>query len=285
MRFSEPSREASRVATGTKNVILAAAVSAAVLTVAACMGGQAAGSSFVPAHPGVLTVATAFLPAPGFWQGHPPTSEGFEAGLAQALAHHLGLDRVKVVQVPFARIVAGHLAGADLALSQLTPTAKREQSLDFTEPYLTAPPGVLARRSVDATDVKGLRQLRWVVSRVSTLTPIVMDKIRPSRAPIEVEDRADALKVLRSGRADALLLDLPVALGLARAEPQRFHVLGQLDSEGAGLAAALPNRSKNDEVVDSAIRALTADGTIARLVKRWLGESENDVRLILTEST
>jgi ABC-type amino acid transport substrate-binding protein len=150
---------------------------------------------------------------------------------------------------------------------------------------MTAPPGVLARRSVDATDVKGLRELRWVVSRVSTLTPIVMDKIRPSHAPVEVEDRAAALKVLRSGKADALLLDLPVALGLAHDEPQRFHVLGQLDGETEGLAAALPDGSKNVEIVDSAIRALTADGTIGRLLKRWLGKSQNDVPLILTEST
>ena len=254
-----------------------------MLTVSACAGGQgAAGSTFEPAKPGVLTVATAFLPAPGFWQGRPPRS-GIEAGLAAALARRLGLDRVDVVQVPFANLVAGRLGGADIALSQLTPTSKRERSLDFTTPYLTAPPGILARRSVQATDVKGLRKLRWVVSRVSTLTPILMQKIRPSRAPIVVEDRADALEVLRSGRADALLLDLPVALGLARDEAGRFHVLGQLDGE-EGLAAALPDGSKNDEIVDSAIRALTADGTISRLVKRWLGETEADVPLILTES-
>jgi polar amino acid transport system substrate-binding protein len=88
--------------------------------------------------------------------------------------------------------------------------------------------------------------------------------------------------VLRAGRADALLLDLPVALGLARAEAGRFHVLGQLDGD-EGLAAALPEGSPNREIVDSAIRALRADGTIDRLVSRWLGESIDDVPLILTE--
>jgi hypothetical protein len=35
--------------------------------------------------------------------------------------------------------------------------------------------------------------------------------------------------------------------------------------------------------VDSAIRALIANGTIGRLVSRWLGKSANDVPLILTE--
>src|SRR5689334_23480466 len=123
---------------------LAALLGAAALTATACGGGgSAAGSSFEPMKPGVLTVATAFLPAPGFWQGRPPTA-GFEAGLAAALAHRLGLHRVDVVQVPFGQIVRGKLGGADIALSQLTPTGEREKSVDFTTSYLDAPPGVLA---------------------------------------------------------------------------------------------------------------------------------------------
>lgn len=184
--------------------------------------------------------------------------------------------------MPFASIIKGKLGGADLALSQLTPTEERERSVDFSTPYLTAPPGVLARIGVEAADTKELRELDWVVSRVSTLTPILMQRVRPLHPPIEVEDRAQALDVLRSGKAEALLLDLPVALGLAHDEGDRFHVLGQLDG-GEDLAAALPNGSGNREIVDSAIRALEADGTIDRLVSRWLGESEEDVPLILTE--
>jgi polar amino acid transport system substrate-binding protein len=270
------SRSSTRVA-----VLAALLVAAAFVTSACSIERNAAGSKFEPAKPGVLTVATAFLPAPGFWEGDPPTS-GFEAQLAAALAEHLRLDRVEVVQVPFAEIVRGKLRGADIALSQLTPTAKREHSVDFSTPYLTAAPGILARRAVQATDIKDLRGLRWVVSSVSTLTPIVLDRIRPSIDPIVVEDRTQALAVLRSNRVDALMLDLPVALGLAHAQPQRLHVLGQL-SGGEGLAAALPDGSHNREIVDSAINALQADGTIDRLVSRWLGEKVDDVPLILTE--
>jgi polar amino acid transport system substrate-binding protein len=260
--------------------VLAASLGAAALALAGCtLEHSAAGAPFRPATPGVLTVATAFLPAPGFWEGSPPT-RGFEAGLASALARRLGLRRVKVVQVPFASIVGGKLGGADLALSQLTPTKDREKSLDFTTPYLEAPPGVLARQGVSASDVKGLQQLPWVVSRVSTLTPIVMDQIRPDHPPVMTEDRSGALDVLRSGGADALLLDLPVALGLALSDPG-FQVLGQLPGEEA-LAGALPNGSSNLEIVDSELRALQANGTIGKLVSRWLGTSEEDVPLILT---
>jgi len=233
----------------------------------------------VPKEPGVLTVATAFLPAPGFWSG-PDARSGFEAGLALALAHKLGLHRVKVVQVPFASVVRGRLNGADIGISQVTPTTLREKTADFSTPYLTAPPGVLARHGVQAIDLQSLRGLRWVTARVSTLTPIVENTVRPSNPAIGVQDRAEALAVLRSGRADALLLDLPVALGLAHAEPGRFEVLGQL-SGSETLAAVLPKDSPNLDVVDSSIRALIANGTVSRLASKWLGNQEN-VPLIRT---
>jgi polar amino acid transport system substrate-binding protein len=257
------------------------ALLSAVLVVSACASDPNAGTTFRPAKPGVLTVATAFLPAPGFWEGKPATSGGFEAGLAKALAGRLGLHTVRVVQVPFADITAGKLGGADIGLSQLTATKEREHHLDFTTPYLTSPPGVLARTGVEADDAAALRDLDWVVSTASSLTPIVGDTIRPAQPPMQTLDRTEALAVLRAGKADALLLDLPVALGLARAEPGRFHVVGQLGG-GEGLAVALPDGSSNTEVVDSAIRHLQADGTIDSLASKWLGD-ETDVPLIRTE--
>ncbi|MGH3054619.1 MAG: transporter substrate-binding domain-containing protein, partial [Gaiellaceae bacterium] len=154
-------------------VILAVLLVATAVVVSGCAVERgAAGAKFVPKEPGVLTVATAFVPAPGFWFG-PGAKSGFEAGLALALAHKLGLERVKVVQVPFGSVVRGRLDGADLGLSQVTPTPGRERTADFSSPYLTAPPGVLALSGASAIDLQGLRGLRWVISRISTLTPIV----------------------------------------------------------------------------------------------------------------
>jgi ABC-type amino acid transport substrate-binding protein len=100
-------------------------------------------------------------------------------------------------------IVFTRFRRADIALSQLTPTDERRKHVDFTDAYLTSPPGVLLRAGVDAIDVHELQQLRWVVSSASTLTPIVTDRIRPEHDPLVVVDRAQALRVLRSGRGAA----------------------------------------------------------------------------------
>jgi polar amino acid transport system substrate-binding protein len=249
---------------------------------AGCATG-AAGEPFKPAHPGVLTVATAVVPAPGFWNGTPasPTG-GFEYQLAVDVAKHLGLHRVRVVIVPFARIAAGHLGGADLALTQMTATAARQQTEDFTTPYLTAPPAVLAPPRVKASDLKALQSLRWVGLATSTLTPLLTGTVRPDTSPIIVSDRKSELDALDSGNADAVLLDLPVAEGLARAHPGLYHVVGQL-SGGEGLSVVLPHSSGNTEITDSAVRALLANNTIADLANRWLGGTGANIPLIRTE--
>ena len=75
-----------------------------------------------PTVPGTLTVATT-LPAPGFWEGDDVTivGGGYEWGLARALADEFDLN-LKIIDVPFADIVAGDMDGADMALAQIEIT-------------------------------------------------------------------------------------------------------------------------------------------------------------------
>lgn len=262
---------------------VAAALAGALLAVllAACsVNDTATGADFEPRKPDTLVVATANPSAPALWRkGKDGRYRGFEADLARELATGLGLPRVEVVTVPFAEIVDGRLGDADLAISQVTPTDERAKQVSFSTPYLRAPPGVLARKGVEAEDAAGLKELRWLITEPSTLTPIVEDSIRPDRGPRLVRDRAAALSVLRAGQADAYLVDLPVALGLARDEPDEFDVLGHLPGDEA-LAAVLPKGSANVDAVDAQIRRLEADGTIDRLADRWLGSTADDVPLI-----
>jgi polar amino acid transport system substrate-binding protein len=216
-------------------------------------------------------VATAFFPAPGFWEGQPSApSGGFEWDLARKLAARFGLATVSVVVVPFGDLIAGHLHGADIALSELTPTTERAKVLDFSTPYLSAPPGVVVRPGTNTPDVAALRTLKWVTLKGSTLTTVVNTEIRPEQPALVVDGRPQALDDIASRKADAMLLDLPVALALARAMPDRYAVSAQLEGS-EGLAVALPNNSSNDEAVDTAIRAFLADGTIDKLSIRWFG--------------
>lgn len=259
---------------------VASALAALLLVLAGCASHDSStGRDLEPTEPGTLVVATAVLPAPGLWEERDGGGyEGFEAELADAIAERLDLDEVRIVQVPFGEIAAGRLEGADVAISQLTPTPERDEVLDFTVGYLDASPGVLVRAGVEARDARQLRALRWTVLEGSTLTAIVEERVRPEAESVVVTSRADSLAAIADGDADAVLLDLPVAQALARAAPDDLEVAGQLPGTES-LALAVPEGSPNLDALDAAVRALIADGTVERLADRWLG-SAGDVRLI-----
>lgn len=268
---------------------LIAVLGASCLLLAACQESPAGGAAgtFKPRTPHVLTVATDVIPLPGMFEGtasHP--TGGFEFELAQELARRFKLDRVRLVTVPFARLVSGNLGGADLAMSLLTPTSAREQVLDFSDPYLDAPPVVLTRAGVSVPDLETARGLRWVSQEQTTLQPILDAVIQPTTAPVHVATRAQKVAALLHGRADAALFDFPLGVAFAQESGGALHVAAQLE-QPEQIAAALPQGSGNVQAVSSAIRALGADGTINQLEQKWLGPaaSSNGQNIPLLEST
>lgn len=255
------------------------AVLASVLALGAGGCGSISGSAgqFTPAHRGVLTVATSTVPTAGFWEGsvgHP--TGGFEYELARELADRFGLGAVRVRIVHFHRIVAGHLDGADLGLSLLTPTAERERSLDFSTPYLDAPATVLVSSGTKVPDLASARELRWGAVRSTTFVERIANQIDPETATETFDGQREMLAALRAGRVDAVLFDLPLAVSLASNSGGRLDAVAQLP-EPEEIAVALPKGSGNVEAVDSAIRAFTADGTIHDLLDRWVGPEAANV--------
>jgi polar amino acid transport system substrate-binding protein len=253
----------------------AASLGAATLLVSVCLGacgtgGLGAAGSFTPGTPDTLTVATAQIPDPGFWEGTPahPTG-GFEYGLAQALAARFGLAHLRVMIVPFAKLVNGELGGADLALSDITVTAQRAQHVDFSTSYLKAPPAIVVAPGTEVPDVDTAQTLRFAVQTGTTLLSALDDQIRPNGPSLVLTHQREVLAAFHARRANAVMLDLPVALAYARQSPHAYSVAVQLPSDYV-LAAALPKGSDNLEAVDSAMRAFTTDGTIEALGRRWL---------------
>ncbi len=180
----------------------------ASLALSACgSGGLGAAGDFSPRVAGTLTVATAQIPDPGLWAGtaaHP--SGGFEYGLARALAARFGLARVKVKLVPFSQLVAGNLAGADVALSDITVTSEREQKVDFSAPYLKAPPAILVRPGTEVPDVYAARKLHFAVQQGTTLEQDLNGAIEPLQMPTVLHHQREVLLALRIGRANAAML-------------------------------------------------------------------------------
>jgi ABC-type amino acid transport substrate-binding protein len=250
----------------------------ALLCVAALVGcgvrsTSPAAGTFVPRNPGTLTVVTSEVPTIGFFEGttqHP--TGGFEYELARALADRFALRSVRIVIVPFAQVVAGNLGGADMALDLITPTSKREKHLDFSTPYLTSPPTAVVRQGTSIPDLKTAQGLRWGAVRSTTFVDAIEDLVHPGPPTQLFEGNNPLLTALRGGEIDAAMLDLPFAVVAAHQSHGTLKVAAQLPAPES-IAAALPKGSANREAVDSAIRAFTADGTVHRLLERWVGSA------------
>ncbi len=232
-----------------------------------------AAGKFRPATPGVLTVVTSDVPTPGFWEGsaaHP--TGGFEYELARMLAKRFGLRQVRVRIELFHRIIEGNLRGADLALDLITPTSARESKLNFSTAYFNGAPAVVVRRSTQIPDLARAQDLKWGAVRSTTFVGDIETLVTPDH-PVTIFDGQDELvAALRAGSVDAAIFDLPLGVVISRHSGGSLKVAAQLPTPEL-IAAALPKGSGNQQAVDAAVRAFIADGTIERLLERWVGSA------------
>jgi ABC-type amino acid transport substrate-binding protein len=253
-------------------VVLAAAGSGACGT----LSTSPAAGNFRPRAAHVLTVAMSGYPTPGFWEGtaeHP--TGGFEYELAKSMADRFGLKSVRIVVMHFHQIVAGNLGGADIALDLITPTSQRENHLQFSTPYLTDAPTVLVRSGTPIPDLDTAQALRWGATRATTFIGDINKWIDPDLPPRIFDQETQMIAALKRGQIDAVLEDLPAAVATARESGGKLEAAAQLPTKEA-IAAALPKGSDNKQAVSSAIRAFTADGTVNRLLKKWVGPAAVD---------
>jgi Bacterial extracellular solute-binding proteins, family 3 len=73
------------------------------------------------------------LRSTGWRNGDTPDTiaDGYEYCLGANIAYRAGLEKVKVVNVPFEAIVAGRVKDFDLALAQISITEPRKKVVDF----------------------------------------------------------------------------------------------------------------------------------------------------------
>ncbi len=258
----------------------------ALFLLVGCGSISGSAGSFTPAHPNVLTVATSAVPSAGFWEGTPThPSGGFEYELSRELAKRFALASVRIKVVHFHRLVEGHLGGADLGIDLITPTGERERHLEFSTPYLKAAPTVVVRSGTEVPDLASAQELRWGAVRSTTFVEAIGASVAPEEPAILFDGQREMLAALQAGRVDAVMFDLPLAVATANRSAGRLEAVAQLPEREA-IAVAMPKGSSNRQAIDSAIRAFTADGTIERLLKRWVGseaaEAESAIPLLHT---
>ena len=256
----------------TKAFILALVVSLAVATAA-----FAGSSSSIPTkRPGVLTVGFD-VPAPSFWNGRVtgttiknPT--GFEAALSQAIAKKLGIKKIVYKRSPFGTLFSPAPKSFDYAMEEATITAARSKVVSFSAPYFDANQGVLIRKGLaKPKSLADLKKLQLCAQSDTTGLAYIQHTLRPKKKPLVYSASSTAaFDAVEAKKCDALILDVPIVAAQAKKKPHAYGgVVGQIVTHEF-YGAVMDKGSKFKPYLDKAIKALKANGTITRLVKKWL---------------
>jgi len=227
---------------------------------------------------GVLTVAFGD-PAIGFASGtvHGTTissPRGYEVDLATQIAKKLGISKLSWVYTPWTGLFKPGPKSFDLSFQEATITAQRSKTITFSTPYLDANQGVLiSKKAQKPTSLADLKSMQTCAQTETTGLDWINTELHPEKKPLIYQQTAAAFAAVRSSKCEALILDVPIVALQRKATPSAFGpVAGQIVTHEQ-YGAVMQKGSKLAPSVNKAIKALTADGTIAKLQKKWFSFS------------
>jgi polar amino acid transport system substrate-binding protein len=241
--------------------------------------------------PGVLTIATG-NPAYGPWYGgkseagsewessaytgDPHSGEGYESAFAYALADRMGLQDIEWIGIPFNKSFAPGPKDFDFAMQQISITPKRAEAVDFSVGYFDVNQALIANDgspAIGVTTLAGLQGLKLGAPIGTTSLQVIEELVQPTQEPAVYDDLDLALKDLKNGQIDGVVVDYPTAFyGYADVVVGQFPNLGG-EQEQFGLAFEQGNPLV--ACVDAAIESLRDDGTLQSLQDEWLTSETN----------
>lgn len=261
-------------------VLTMAAASYALMATAALAGGHcAAGKTLTE---GKFTIATG-NPAyyPWVMDDAPESGQGFEAAVAYAVAAEMGFaaDDVVWVRSSFDEAIQPGAKNFDVNMQQYSITPERDEVVDFSAPYYSAPMAVLV--SPGATDtaptLAALKALKWGAVGSTTAVSKLTDEIQPDTDLLLYGDNADVNAAMAANQIDAALFDLPTALFLSAVMIEGSKVIGQFPADAGEdldqFGMLLEDGNPLKACIDDALEALTDNGALAAIEAEWLQDT------------
>jgi polar amino acid transport system substrate-binding protein len=254
-----------------KGLLIILAVAMLLATASACR--RTASRTGLTIEPGILIMATnAEFPPYEFWEGG--RIVGIDPEIAEAIANKLGLT-LRIDDMDFGAILAAVTAGrADMAMAGLTVTEERMQSVDFSTSYATGVQVIIVRdgspiRHADDLRAAGARFNIGVQESTTGDLYTTWDLEDEGLATIHRFRRgADAVQALITGRVDCVVIDNEPARAFV-AMNRGLHILEtEFAVENYAIAFAKGNPLR--DAVDNALRELIADGTVQRVIDKYI---------------
>lgn len=139
------------------------------------------------------------------------TIVGFDMEVAKAVADKLGVE-LEIKDMSFDAVLAGVGTGmVDIGVAGINPTPEREDAMDFSDVYYKASHTVLVKaENVDKIKTKDDLKGKVIGAQTGTLQEGVAQEIEGATVK-SLGKVTDLILELKTGKIDAIMLELPVA--------------------------------------------------------------------------
>ncbi len=226
---------------------------------------------------GELVAGTsADYPPFAYWTGEYQL-DGLDVALISEIGAVLGLN-VEIKDMAFDGLNwALELEQIDVAIAALSITPERSQALDFSDVYFVSEDAILARADSSippVTEVTDLAAYRIGVQRTTVYSNWVYESLvdtglMPASQVLEYEEIELAVRDLREGRVDVVILDFPVAQ--VATSQGGVKLVGQgLNTQYFGIG--IPKGEEQLRIqINNALRELYDSGRLGELTQQYMG--------------
>lgn len=205
--------------------------------------------------------------------------QGFDIDLMKAIGEQIN-RQVEFTGLPFDGIIPALQAGTiDAAISGMTITKERAQTLSFSAPYFKAGLAIAVQENNNL--IKGFADLKnkKIAVQIGTTGAMESKKI-PGVQTTEFDGAVLALQELVNGKVDAVVNDGPVTLyAIKNAGLKGVKIVGELLTEEY-YGIALPKKSTQVGAINYGLFKLLENGSYKEIYQKWFGTDPPQLPLI-----
>ena len=215
----------------------------------------------------VLTMATnAEFPPYEYYEGDKVV--GIDAEVAQLIADKLGME-LKIEDVAFDSIIPGVQAGKyDMGMAGMTVTEDRLKDVNFSDSYAKGVQVVIVKDGGTVASLDDIAGKKIGVQTSTTGDIYASDEFGEENV-VKYENGALAVEALKNGKVDCVIIDNEPAKSYVAANEGLKILETEYAVEDYAICFAKEN-TELQEKVNAALKELIADGSVAKVVEKYI---------------
>jgi polar amino acid transport system substrate-binding protein len=194
---------------------------------------------------------------------------GFDVDLMKAIAEKEGLE-IEFQNVGFDSLLAGlSKCQYDAAISAITITDERKETIAFSDPYFAA--GQIVTVRIDNTDITGKDSLvgKVVGAQLGTTGAIELENMEGVTLKT-YDDISLVYQDVMNGQIDAAVADNPLAIEYVGKNPDRLKIVGEVFTDEYYGIAVCKTKPELVEKFNHGLKALMDEGVVDQLTVKWI---------------